>query len=121
MIDHEHNSRLVHRYLLLRYNITVTIGICVRIIAPHLIIKEVQVVTLVCSDAPALMMTTPNVFTGCIINNDIEGNKYGVTILNNTTLGICRTQEMQIKCTGEYCNHQRPHEMLNQGYGLWGT
>ena len=46
-------------------------------------------------------MKTPTVFPIYIINNDVEGNKYGVEILDNNTLGICRTQEMQTKCTGE--------------------
>ena len=66
-------------------------------------------------------MTTPDVFPNYIINNDIEGNKSGVAILNNTTLGIHRTQSMQKKCTGKHFDHQRSHEMLNQGCGCWGT
>ena len=72
-------------------------------------------ITLVWSDAPDLIMTTPTFFPNYIINNDIEGNKYGVAILNNTTLGIHRTQSMQIKCTVKCCDRQIPHEILNQG------
>ena len=46
-------------------------------------------------------MTNPAVFPKHTINNDVEGNKYDVKILDNNALGICRTQEMQTKCTGE--------------------
>ena len=60
-------------------------------------------------------MTTPTVFPIYTINNDIEVNKYGVAILNNTTLGIIRTQVMQTKFTGKHCDRLIPHEMLNQG------
>ena len=65
------------------------------IIAPHPIIQEIKGIPLVCSDAPALIMETTTVFPSYIINNDIEGNNYGVLILNNTTLGIRHTQAMQ--------------------------
>ena len=53
-------------------------------------------------------METPTVFRNYIINNDVEGNKYGVAIFNNTTLGIHCTQAMQKKCTGKHCDRQRP-------------
>ena len=87
--------RLFHRYLLLRDNGTVTIGTLMRIIAPHPIIQEMQGIPLVFSYVPYLIMKTPTVFPNYIINNDIEGNKYGVAILNNTTLGIHCNQAMQ--------------------------
>ena len=74
-----------------------------------------QVIPLVFSDAPALIMTAPDFFPNYIINNDIEGKKSGVEILNNITLGIHRTQEMHIKCTVKHCDRQRPHEIMNQG------
>ena len=54
-------------------------------------------------------MKTPTAFPSYIINNDIEGNKYCVAVLNNTTLDIRRTQAMQTKCTGKQCDCQRPH------------
>ena len=76
---------------------------------PHPIIQKIQGVPLVCSDAAALIMINTNVFPNYIIKNDIGGNKYGFVILNNTTLGIHCTQEMHRKCTGKYCNDQRPH------------
>ena len=66
-------------------------------------------------------MTAPTVFPKYIINNDIKGNKSGVAILNNTTLGIHPTQAIQTKFTGKNCNSQIPHEMINQGYGCWIT
>ena len=66
-------------------------------------------------------MKNPTVFPKYIINNNIEGNKYGVAILNNTTLGIHHTQAMQKKNTGRHYDRQRPHEMPNQGCGCWGT
>ena len=78
-----------------------------------------QGIPLVCSYVPALMMTTTNVFPSYIINNDIEGNKYGVAILNNTTLGIFHTHAVQTKCKVKYCNHQITHEIVNQGCGCW--
>ena len=80
-----------------------------------------QEIPLVFFYAPALIMTTPTVFKNYIINNDIEGNKYGVAILNNTALVIHRTQAMQKKCTGKKYDGQIPHEILNQGCGCWGT
>ena len=61
----------------------------------HMIIQEMKEIPLVCSDVPALIMTTPTVFPRYIINNDIECNKSGVAILNNTTFGILCTQAMQ--------------------------
>ena len=73
------------------------------------------------SDAPALIMTTPIAFTNYIIKNEFKGNKSGVTILNNTTLGIHRNQEMQTKFTGTHYNRQRPHVIMNQGFECWGT
>ena len=91
MINCEDNRRLFHRDLL------VNISFFMRIFALHLIIQEIQVIPLVCSDTPDLIISTPNVFPNYIINNGIEGNKYGVTILNNIPLGIHRTQEMQKK------------------------
>ena len=51
-------------------------------------------VPLVFSDVSAFIMKNHTVFTNYIINNDIEGNKSGVAILNNTTIGIHRTQEI---------------------------
>ena len=66
-------------------------------------------------------MKNPTVFPKYIINNNIEGNKYGVAILNNTTLGIHHTQTMQKKCSGKKIDRQRPHEIMNQVYGCWGT
>ena len=80
-----------------------------------------QGIYLVFSDAPTLIMTTPTVFPNYIINNDIEGNKSGVEILNNTTVGIHCTQAMQTKCTKNNSNNQRPLEILNQGCGCWGA
>ena len=68
-----------------------------RIISTHPIIQEIQGATLVCLDEPDFIMTTPNVFPKYIINDDIEANKYGVAILNNTTLGIHHTQAIQEK------------------------
>ena len=62
------------------------------ILAPHMIIQSMQGIPVVCSDTPDLIMTTPTVFPKYIINNDIEGNKSGAVILNNTTLGIHCTQ-----------------------------
>ena len=50
---------------------------------------------MVFSYAPALIMTTTTVFPKYIIDNYTEGNKSGVEILNNTTIGIQRTQEIQ--------------------------
>ena len=76
---------------------------------------------MVLSESPALIVTTPNVFTNYMINNDIEGNKYGVAILNNTTIGIHCNQAMQTKRTGEKFDPQIPHEILNKGYECWGT
>ena len=70
-------------------------------LAPHLIIHEMKVIPLVFSDAPPLIMKNPSVFPSCIINNDIEGNKYGVAILNNTILDICYTQSMQKNVQGK--------------------
>ena len=69
---------------------------------------------MVFSDAPDFIMTTNTLFPKYIINNDIEGNKYVVAILNNTTLGIHRTQAIQKKITGKHSNRQRPHEILNK-------
>ena len=66
-------------------------------------------------------MTNTTVFPTYIINNDIECNKSGVAIFNNTTLGIHCTRSMQKKCAGKHYNCQRPHEILNQGCGCWGT
>ena len=66
-------------------------------------------------------MKTPTVLPIYIIDNDIEGNKYGVSIFNNTTLGILRTQKIQTKCTGKRYDRQKPNEILNQGCGCWGT
>ena len=63
-----------------------------------------QVIPLVLSDAPAFMTTTHTGFPKDIINNDIDGEKSGAAILNNTTLGIYRTQAMQTKSTGENCD-----------------
>ena len=51
-------------------------------------------------------MTNPTVFPEYIINNGIDVNKSGVAILNNTTLGIHRTQEIQKKITGKHCDIQ---------------
>ena len=78
-------------------------------------------IPLVFSDAPDLIMTTPTVFLSYKINKDIEGNKSDVKILNNTTLGIFRTQAIQKKCTGKNIIRQRTHETLNQGCGCWVT
>ena len=80
--------------LLLRDNGMVTIDTFMRIIVPRPIIQEIQRISLVCSYVPALVTTNPTFFSNYIINNAIEGNKYGVEILNNTTLGINRTQAM---------------------------
>ena len=80
-----------------------------------------QGIPLVCSYVPALMMTTTNVFPSYIINNDIEGNKYGVAILNNNKIGVNRNQAMHTNCAGKHCNFQRPHEIMNQKSGIWGT
>ena len=66
-----------------------------RILAPHLINQGMKVIPFVFSDAPYLIMTTPTVSPNYFINNDIEGNKYGVAIFNITTFGIHRTWEMQ--------------------------
>ena len=66
-------------------------------------------------------MTTPTVFQKYIINNDIEGNKSVVEIMNNTIIDIHRTQAMQKKCTRKYCDPQISHEILNQICGCWGT
>ena len=66
-------------------------------------------------------MTTHTVFPKYIINNDIEDNKSGFEILNTTTLGICRTQAIQKKCTGKHFNRQIPHGIMNQGCVCWGT
>ena len=115
MINHELNRRFFHRDSLLRDNETVTIRTFIRILATHMIIQEMKEIPLVCSDVPALIMTTPTVFPNYIINNDIEGNKSGVEILNNITLGIHRTQEMHIKCTVKHCDRKKPHEIMNQG------
>ena len=104
MMNNDNNRRLFHRDLVLRYNGMVTIVTFTRILAPHPIIKEMQGIPLVFSDAPTLIMKNPTVFPNYIIKNDIKGNNYGVTILNNTTLGIHRTQEMQPNCTGKNCN-----------------
>ena len=60
-----------------------------------------QVIPLVLSNATDLIMTTTTVFPNYIINNDIEANKYGVAISNNTTLGIHHIQAMQTKFTGK--------------------
>ena len=60
-------------------------------------------------------MRNPTVFPKYIINNDIEANKYGVAILNNTKLGIHRTQAMQTKCTGKIAIRQRPYKIPNEG------
>ena len=95
---------MFHRYVLLQDNVKFTIGTFLRVLAPHLIIQEMQGIYLVFSDAPTLIMKNPTVFPNYIIKNDIKGNNYGVTILNNTTLGIHRTQEMQPNCTGKNCN-----------------
>ena len=73
----------------------VTTDTLIMIIAPHIIIQELQGIPLVCSDAPTLIMTNSTVFPIYIIYNDIECNKSGVEIFNNTTLGISRTQAMQ--------------------------
>ena len=80
-----------------------------------------QGINLVFTNAPALITKTPTVFPNYIINNDIEVNKSGVAILNNTTLGIFRTQAMYTKCTGKNFNNQRPHGIMNQGCECWGT
>ena len=95
MINHDHNKRLFHKYLLLQYNVTVAMGIFVRVVAKHPIIQEMQRIPLVWSDSQALNMTTLTVFPNYIIITDIEGNKCGVTILNNSTLGIYGTHAMQ--------------------------
>ena len=79
------------------------------------------VITLILSDAPYFIVTIPIVFQIYIINNDIEGNKSGVAILDNTTLGICRTRSMQQTFTGKHCDRKIPHEMLIRGCGCWGT
>ena len=79
-----------------------------------------QGISLVFSDSPTLIITTPTVFPNYIINNDIDGNKSSVAILNNTTLSFHRTQAMQTKCTVKHCNSQISHEILNQGFGCWG-
>ena len=117
MINYKHNRRLFHRYLLLRDNGTVTIGTLMRIIAPHPIIQEMQGIPLVFSYVPYLIMKTPTVFPNYIIKNDTEGNKSGVVIFNNTTLGILRTQAIQKKYTGKHNDSQRQHEMINKGSG----
>ena len=80
-----------------------------------------QEIPLVFSDAPYLIMKTPTVFPNYIIKNDTEGNKSGVVIFNNTTLGIHCTQTMQTKYTGKHCNSKISHEMLNQGCVCWGN
>ena len=80
-----------------------------------------QRITLVFSGAPALIMTTPTVFPSYFVNNDIESNKYGIAILNNTTLGIFCTQKIQTKCTGKHCDCQILHEIFNQVCQCWGT
>ena len=66
-------------------------------------------------------MSAPTVFKNHIIHKDIEGNKSSVANLNNTTLGIQRTQAMQTKCIGKYCDRQRSYEMRNQGCVCWDT
>ena len=101
-INHEHNRKLVDRNLLLRDNGTVNIGNFMRILGPHLIIQEMQQNILVWLDPTALIIKTSTVFPNYIINSFVEGNKSGVVILNNTTLGIHRTQEIQTRCTGKY-------------------
>ena len=45
MINHEHNKRLFHKYLLLQGNGTVTIVNLMMILAPHRIIQEEQEIT----------------------------------------------------------------------------
>ena len=80
-----------------------------------------QGINLVCSDSPYLIMKTTTVFPNYSINNYIADNKSGFAILNNTPLGIHRNQAMQKKCTGKHFDRQRPHEILNQGCGCWGT
>ena len=67
MINCDQNMRLFHRDLLLQDNGTFTIGTFMRIIVPHRIIQEIQGIPLVCSDAPALILTTPTVCPKCII------------------------------------------------------
>ena len=121
MINHEHNKRLFHRDLLLRDNGVVTIGSFMRLLAPHPITQTMQDIPLICSDSPALILNTPLTYPEVLINNNIEGNKSGIAILNNATLNILRTQASQTKCTGKHCDRQRPHELLNQGCGCWGT
>ena len=56
-----------------------------------------QGISLVFSNAPDLIMKTTNLFPKYIIKKYIEVNKSSVEILNNTTLGIHRNQEMQKK------------------------
>ena len=121
VINCDHNRRLFHRDSSLQDNGTFTISTLMMILVPHPTFQETQVIPLVCSNTPALIMKIPTVFPIYIINNDIEGNKYGVSILNHTTLCIHRNQVIQTKCIVRYCDCQIPHEMMNQGCGCWGT
>ena len=62
-----------------------------------------------------------NFFPSYIIKNNVEGDKSGIAILNNTTLGIHCTQEMQTKWTVKCYDCLRTHKMPNQGFVCWGT
>ena len=66
MINREHNRRIFRIYLLLQDDGTFTSGAFMRIIASHPIIQKMQGIPLVWSDAPALVMTNPNVFPSSI-------------------------------------------------------
>ena len=119
IINNENNRQLFHKDLLLRDNVTITVGTFFRLLlGPQPITNDLLGIPIVNSNSSVIVMKTPAVIPTYPINNEIEARNFGVTVLNGSLIRVARTEAMQTTCTCKHCDRQRPKE---QGCGYWGT
>ena len=125
MITSEANKRIFHRDLLPRDNGTITIGSCLRIVAPLAVERNMQGIPLVNSCTPAIAMEPNHKIPAVNINHALDGNQHGVGVLKNAQISVRRLTPIQTTYSGKHCDKQRPLDWSfstsNRSCGCWGT
>ena len=104
MMTSKMNGRVFHRDVVLHDNGVITIGLYLRVLAPHQIDRNIQCITLICTDYPDVALRPPLYLSAARVNTYIEGTKSLVAILNNFHVDINRTSPIQTTCSSHFCD-----------------
>ena len=104
------NGRVFHRDVVLHDNGVITIGLYLRVLAPHQIDRNMQGIPFICRYYPGVAFHPPLYLSSARVNTDIEGTESLAAILNYCHVAINQTSPIQTTCYSHFCDKRRPRD-----------